>query len=94
MLKDIYPEYQDSVDFYAVNIDIGDNLESLVRFRDEQGYPWPVAQAPLAMPSRYNVPHIPTQVVIDGNGVIVFRGDFGAEPEETWRRLFRELSQA
>lgn len=93
MLKDIYPEYQDSVDFYAVNIDTGDNLESLVRFRDEQDHPWPVAQAPAAMPQQYDITRIPRQIVIDENGVIVFRGG-GAESEETWRRVFRELSQA
>ena len=94
MLKDVYPEYQDFVDFYAVNIDMGDDMESLIRFRDEQGHPWPVAQAPSTMPPQYNVPHIPTQVAIDSNGVIAFRGKSGAEPEETWRRVFQELSGA
>ena len=93
MLKDIYPEYQDSVDFYAVNIDMGDDLDSIVRFRNEHDHPWPVAQASAAMPRQYNITRIPRQIVIDENGVIVFRGG-GAETEETWRRVFQELSQA
>ncbi len=93
MLKDIYPEYQDSVDLYAVNIDMGDDLDSIVRFRDEQGYLWPVAQAPAAMPPQYSVTYIPMQVAIDSSGVIVFRGD-GAESEEVWHQLFQELSGA
>lgn len=82
------------MDFYAVNIDMGDDLDSIVRFRDEQGYLWPVAQAPAAMPPQYNVPHIPMQVAIDRNGVIAFRGESGSEPEETWHHVFQELSQA
>ena len=94
MLKDIYPEYQDSVDFYAVNVDTGEDLDSLIRYGDEEGHLWPVAQAPAAMPPQYDVSHVPTQVGIDRYGVVAFRGDNGAEPEETWQRVFSELSQA
>ena len=93
MLKDVYPEYQDSVDFYAVNIDLGEDLSSLVRFRDGQDHPWPVAQAPAGMLPEYNIQQQSTKVAIDRNGVIVFREGFGVEPAETWHELFRELSQ-
>ena len=93
MLKDVYPEYQDSVDFYAVNIDLGEDLSSLVMFRDEQDHPWPVAQAPSGMLPEYNIQQQSTKVAIDGDGVIVFREGFGVEPAETWNQLFRELSQ-
>ena len=94
MLKDVYPEYQDSVDFYAVNIDLGEDLSSLVMFRDGQNHPWPVAQAAAGMLPEYNIQQQSTKVAIDRDGVIVFREGFGVEPAETWNQLFRELSQA
>ena len=94
MLKDVYPEYQDSVDFYALGIDPTEGLSSLVRYRDGQGYPWPVSQAPATMLPQYNVLRQPAKVAIDRNGVITFRGGYGVEPAETWRGVFQELSGA
>ena len=93
MLKDVYPEYQDSVDFYALGIDPTEELGTLVGYKDGQGYPWPVSKAPAAMLPQYNVLGQPTKVAIDGDGVIVFREGYGVEPAETWHELFRELSQ-
>ena len=97
MLKDIYPEYRDSVDFYALNIDPGEDLSSLVRFRDAHGHPWPVAQASAEMLPQYNLVVQPTMLFIDGDGVIVFRGGYGGNSlaiAETWHHLFQELSGA
>ncbi len=93
MLKDVYPEYQDSVDFYALGIDPTEELSDLVRYRDGQDHSWPVAKAPAAMLPQYNVVQQSTKVAVDRNGVIVFREGYGVEPAETWHQLFRELSQ-
>ena len=94
MLKDVYPEYQDSVDFYAVNIDLGEDLSSIVRFRDGQGYPWPVAQAPAGMLPEYNIVQQSTKVAIDGDGVIAFREGYGVAAGDTWLQVFQQLSGA
>ena len=94
MLKDIYPEYQDSVGFYAVNVDTGEGLDSLIRHGDEEGHLWPVAQAPAAMLPQYDARHVPTKLAIDGNGVIVFRGGYSVESAEAWLQVFQELSGA
>ena len=94
MLKDVYPEYRDSVDLYAVNTDPTEGLSSLVRFRDGQGHPWPVAQAPAGMLPQYNILQQSSKVAIDRHGIIQFRETYSVESEETWRRIFQELSQA
>ena len=94
MLKDVYPEYQDSVDFYALNIDLTEDLSSLVRFRDGQGHTWPVAQVPDGMLPQYNIRQQSSKVAIDRHGVIQFRESYSVESEETWRRIFQELSGA
>ena len=94
MLKDVYPDHQDSVDFYGLGIDPTEGLGTLVGYRDGQDYPWPVAKAPAAMLPEYNVLRQPAKLAIDGDGVITFRGGYSVESEETWQRVFRELSQA
>ena len=45
-MKDIYPEYAENVDFYAVAVSKSfDNLDRLEAHRERNGYPWPVANA-------------------------------------------------
>ena len=94
MLKDVYPEYRDSVDFYGLGIDPTEGLGTLVSYRDGQDYPWPVAKAPGTMLPEYNVLRQPTKLAIDVNGVIVFRGGYGVESAEKWQQVFQELSGA
>ncbi len=92
MLEDVYLEYKDSVDFYAIGIDPTEELDVLVRFRDGRGYLWPVSKAPATMLPQYNVLGLTTKVAIDRNGIIAFHGS-GVDPTQIWRRVFRELSQ-
>ncbi len=94
MLKDVYPEYQDSVDLYGIGIDPTEGLNILVGYRDGQGYPWPVAKAPGTMLPQYNVLGQPTKLAIDADGVITYRGGYGVESAEKWRQVFQELSGA
>ena len=82
------------MDFYAVNIDLGEGLSSLVRFRDGRGHPWPVAQAPAGLLPDYNIRQTSSKVAIDGDGLIVFSKSYSEEASDTWHRLFQELSGA
>ncbi len=93
MLKDVYPEYQDSVDFYGIGIDPTEGLGTLVSYRDGQDYPWPVAKAPAAMLPEYNVLRQPAKLAIDADGVIAYRGGYSVESAEKWQQVFRDLSQ-
>ena len=80
------------MDFYALGIDPTEGLGTLVRYRDGQDYPWPVAKAPAGMLPEYNVLRQPAKLAIDSNGAIVFRGGYAVETAETWQRVFQELS--
>ena len=93
-LKDIYPEFADSVAFYAVNVDPTDSLEALEEFRKREGYPWPVAQTDNEVLFRLHVTQQSTKVAFDSNGVIMYRARMGAGDDETWRKVFRELSES
>ena len=44
-MKDVYPEFADQVDFYAVGQDPSESLKKMERYRQEQGYPPPVQAA-------------------------------------------------
>ena len=39
----IYPDYADSVAFYAVGVDPSEDLELKESYRQQEGHPWPVA---------------------------------------------------
>ncbi len=61
-LKDIHPEFADGVDFYVVNIDPSEKLESLAEFAENQGYPWPVAQPAEGVIARLDITMQSTKV--------------------------------
>ena len=43
-MKDVYPEFADRVEFYAIGQSPVESLEMLESYREKQGYPWPVAE--------------------------------------------------
>jgi hypothetical protein len=91
-LKEIYPDYSDAVAFYAVGTDPSESLEDMERYREQQGYPWPVAEADRSVLSGFSVFSQSTKVAFDGDGIIVYRDGYGAGDEETWRAVFEELA--
>jgi len=40
----------------------------------------------------YNIIRQASKVVVDGNGIILFRAGYGSEPAETWNRIFEGLT--
>lgn len=93
-LKDVWPEYADDVDFYAVNIDPSDSFDKLEDFKRDQGYPWPLTHSDRDALLRLNVIRQSTKIAFDSDGVIVYRERMGGGDVEEWRDLFRELSQS
>ena len=91
-LKNIYPEFADNVDFYAVNIDPTDDMERLEAFREDQGYPWPIAHSGKDTLTRLNVTYQSTKVAIGADGIIVYRERMGGGDPDKWREVFQELS--
>ncbi len=90
-MKEIYPDYAVAVAFYAVGTDPSESLEDMERYRDQQGYPWPVAEANRSVLSDFSVFVQSTKVAFDGDGIIVYRDGYGAGDEETWRDVFEAL---
>jgi len=91
-LKEIWPDYADSVAFYAVGVDPTEDIEELEAYRVKQGYPWPVAQPGQGMLADFRVTTQSTKVAFASAGVIRYRDGYGRGDDATWRRLFEELA--
>ena len=91
-LKSIYPEYADRVDFYAVGSDPTESLKVLEAYRQQQGYPWPVAEAVGTTLRDLKVQVQSTKLAFDSQGVIVYRDGYGQGGPDRWRQVFQELA--
>ncbi len=95
-MKEIYPDYADDVAFYAVGthsrqIESIDRLES---FRQERGYPWPVANPVGPVLADLHVTIQSTKIAFDSQGLITYRDGMGRGDPETWRDVFGELAKS
>ena len=95
-MKDVYPEYAEQVNFYAVGTLFGstESLESLESYREERGHPWPVAITPSEAMADLGVATQSTKIAFDSQGIIIYRDGMGAGNDEEWRGVFTELVQS
>lgn len=91
-LKDVYPEYADSVAFYTVSVDPTESIQELEAYRQQQAYPWPMATAGRGMLADLNVRVQSTKIAFDRNGVIVYRAGYGQGDVEEWARVMKQLA--
>ena len=91
-LKGVYPEFAESVAFYAVNVNPFDSLENVAAYGQQQGYPWPMAQPGEGMLKDLRVTGQSTKVAFGPDGVIVYRDGFGGGNAQVWRELFMQLA--
>ncbi len=95
-MKDVYPEYAEQVNFYAVGTfsKAIESIEKLESYRVKRGHPWPVANpASSQILADLNVTIQSTKIAFDSRGVIIYRDGFGKGDPATWRQVFMELAQ-
>lgn len=92
-MKEIWPDYVEEVPFYAVNVDPTANFDEIESYRQQQGYPWPMAQPGDGMLSSFHVTRQSTKVAIDSNGFIIYRDGYGRGTDDKWHQVFRELAR-
>ena len=91
-LKEVYPEFAESVNFYAITVDPFDDAESLERFRENEGYPWPLARTESDLLFKLHVTQQSTKVAFGSDGIIIYREKMGGGDAETWRKILQQLS--
>lgn len=89
-MKDVYPEFADQVNFYAVGQDPSESLELMESYRKQQGYPWPIAKTEPQTLSTLRVLQQSTKIAVDANGIIIYRETHGGNPKE-WKSVFEGL---
>ncbi|CAI8030899.1 hypothetical protein GBAR_LOCUS17534 [Geodia barretti] len=95
-MKDIYPQYADNVDLFAIGVHPGivEDINTLETYRSERDHPWPVATAPSQVMAELGVTIQSTKIAFDSQGTIVYREGMGLGSDEEWHRVFTELSQS
>ena len=76
-MKEIQPRFAEDAQFIAVDVGDGSDLGELHAFAQKQGYPWAVGRTNRETLKTLGVTVPSTKIVIDADGVIVYRTDFG-----------------
>lgn len=87
VLKTVYPDYQGAVALLAIDVDPSEDADLVNRYRQRQGYPWPMAVYDPFVVSDYRVTSQASKVAINAEGVIVFRSGFGSLRADKWREV-------
>ena len=90
-LKDLYPEFADKVDFYAISQSEVETIDQLERDRIEQGYPWPIAKINRDVLKNLKVLQQSTKIAVDHQGVISYRAGYGEGGIDKWQEVFFDL---
>ena len=95
-MKEIYPEFAEQVNFYAVGtfIKAVEDVDRLENHRQRNGFPWPVANPVNEREAlaNLNVASQSTKIAFDSRGVIVYRDGFGGGDVDVWKQVFSDLA--
>ena len=90
-MKDVYPEFADKVDFYAIGQSPFESIELLESDRKKEGYPWPVAEIDTDVLKKLRVLRQSTKIALDHQGIISYRAGYGDGGPSEWRQVFIDL---
>ena len=91
-MKSLHPEYTEKVAFYLVGSGPTQTVEVLEENRQQQGYPWPVAELAGSGLRDLKVLLQSTKIAIDADGVITYRDSYGQGNIDTWRGVLEDLT--
>ena len=77
----------------AVDIDPFEKADRVRKFKETNGFNWPMVVQQTELAVGYNVRVQSTKFGIDKNGVIVLKGSYGTQSVQEWERWLRVLSQ-
>ena len=85
-LKDIYPEFTDSVVFISIGIDPTESMAELVEYKNRNGHPWRVAKPTEQMIADLKVTSQSTKIAFNSSGIITYRDGYGKGNKEIWAK--------
>ena len=90
-MKDLWPEYADRIDFYAIGQSPFESLQKLESYAQKEGYPWPVAEIDPKILKDLKVLQQSTKIALDHQGVITYRAGYADGGAYKWREVFSDL---
>ncbi len=90
--RDIWDDYADVVDFYALEVDPTADLSEIARVGRERDYSWTMGRAARSALSELRVRAHATKVAFDASGTIVYRAGYAQGDAVTWRGVFDDLA--
>ena len=90
-IKGLDPKYTENVNFYIVGSSPGQTVDVLEKDRENEGYPWPVAEIAGNGLRDLEVVAQSTKIALDANGIITYRDSFGQGNIETWGQVLADL---
>ncbi|MDZ7691955.1 MAG: redoxin domain-containing protein [Balneolaceae bacterium] len=91
VLSEVYPDYQDKLNFVAIGIDPTDTREVMSKLAEEEGFTFPTTWGHPDIMVDFGVKSQATTVGIDREGNIVFQKNKTALTEKEYRELFDRL---
>jgi hypothetical protein len=92
-MKDVYPEYADRVDFYAIGQSQVESIDDLETYRIKQGYPWPIAEIDQNVLRGLRVLQQSTKIALDHQGIISYRAGYADGGADKWHEVFTDLAE-
>ncbi len=91
-LKSLDSKVTEGIGFYIVASNPGETVETLERDRQNNGYPWPVAELTDSGLKDFKVVSQSTKIALNTSGVITYREGFGGGDLNKWREIFASLA--
>jgi cytochrome oxidase Cu insertion factor (SCO1/SenC/PrrC family) len=90
-LNEVYPEYEDKVDFVAISVDPTDSDTVLKKLGTDKEFRFETVAGDAQLAAQYEVFKQTAKIAVDKEGNIVERHD-GVYSTEEWRTLFESLA--
>ncbi len=90
-LSEVYPEYEDRLTLVAIGIDPTDDVETMKKLSEEEGFTFPVTKGIPQVMLDYDVDSQATTVGVNRDGLIEFRRNKMVLSADEYRELFDSL---
>ena len=90
-MKDLYPEFSDKVDFYAIGQSQFETMDQLEDDRIKHSYPWRIAKIDHGVLKELRVLQQSTKIAIDHQGIVSYSAGYGEGDVRKWRQVFFNL---
>ncbi len=91
VLSELYPEYKDKLNLVAIGIDPTDDVETMKKLAEKEGFTYPTTAGHPEIMMDFGVESQATTVGINRDGTIEFQKNKTALSEEEYRELFDSL---